>query len=293
MSDTTDISGNLFDTINSIFASIFSSVDNKIYEALDDVAFIKPGILFQTPFLKIFGESAFEGMLLVANSLVAGFVLIYVVTYLFSHVTNAKVQNPVQFILKTIIFVAIMNNSRWICSEIINIVSLISKAICEIGSNVLGQEISFSNFITQINNIMYSTQTSIEITSFDGIIKTFVTIGFMNLIFSYALRYIMIQVFILIFPIGILTLINTKTEWIFKSIGKAFISLLFEQVLISLILLLAFSFSFSNSDTMSKILYIGIIYALMKTNTYMYMIFGGISTSISNGIGMLSGRITQ
>ena len=68
---------------------------------------------------------------------------------------------------------------------------------------------------------------------------------------------------------------------------KAFISLLLEQVLVSLILVLSFSFSLSASDDLSKVLYIGIIYSLNKANTYMYMIFGGISTSISNNIGMM------
>jgi type II secretory pathway component PulC len=64
---------------------------------------------------------------------------------------------------------------------------------------------------------------------------------------------------------------------------------LLEQVLISIILLLSFSFSLSNT-TMSKILYIGIIYALMKANTYMYMIFGGITTTVSSGINMLANK---
>ena len=62
-----------------------------------------------------------------------------------------------------------------------------------------------------------------------------------------------------------------------------------EQVLIALILVLSFSFSFSLSSDLSKILYIGIIYSLMKANTYMYMIFGGISTSITNNVNMIKG----
>jgi hypothetical protein len=121
-------------------------------------------------------------------------------------------------------------------------------------------------------------------------IKTFTSMGFMNLIFMYALRYIMIQVFVLIFPFAMLCLINDRTEWIFKAVMKAFISLLFEQVLISIILVLAFSMSFSENTMLTKIMYIGIIYALMKANTYMYMIFGGITTSITNGINMLTNK---
>ena len=122
------------------------------------------------------------------------------------------------------------------------------------------------------------------------VLKFFSTVGFMNLIFTYSLRYVMIQVFVLIFPFSILCLINLKTEWIFKSLMKAFIFLLLEQVLIAIILVLEFSFSFLDNDIMSKVIYIGIIYALMKANTYMYMIFGGITTSISNNFNMLTNK---
>ena len=195
-----------------------------------------------------------------------------------------------QFIFKAIIFVGIMNGSLWICSQIINIIFLISSSICYIGKNLFNEEISFVNFISKINSSIYISNENISIASFDGIIKSFTTIGFVNLIFSYALRYIMIQVFILISPFSFLCLINDRSEWIFKSWIKAFLSLLFEQILISLILVLAFSFNISNIDTMSKILYIGIIYALIKANTYMYMIFGGITTSVGSGINMIANK---
>jgi hypothetical protein len=238
--------------------------------------------------VKIFGSSSTSGILLVCNALILGVLIFYITNYLFSHLTYSKVQTPMQFIFKAIIFVGVMNSSYWICLQIINIVSLISSSICDIGKELFNEEISFVNFITKINDSIYISG-EVEVTSFDGLIKTFTTIGFMNLIFSYALRYIMIQVFVMLFPFSILCLISDKTEWIFKAIMKAFISLLLEQVLISIILLLSFSFSLSNT-TMSKILYIGIIYALMKANTYMYMIFGGITTTVSSGINMLANK---
>jgi hypothetical protein len=263
-------------------------VDNSIYEILDKITFIDTDIIEQDNFVKIFGSDSSSGILLICNALILGILIFYIASYLFSHLTYSKVQTPMQFIFKAIIFVGIMNEAYWICLQIINIVSLVSSSICDIGKSLFQEEISFVNFITKINNSIYISG-DVEITSFDGIIKSFTTMGFMNLIFSYALRYIMIQVFVLLFPFAILCLISDKTEWISKAILKAFISLLLEQVLISIILVLAFSFTL-NDSTMSKILYIGIIYALMKANTYMYMIFGGITTSISSGINMLTNK---
>ncbi len=281
----------IIDSINDIFSKIFSSVDNGIYDILDKITFIDSKIIEKDSFIKLFGNNSASGILLVCNSLILGIFLFYVINYLFSYITYSKVQNPLAFIFKTIIFIALMNSSLWICKLIINIVSLISGSICEIGESLFGEEISFVNFITKINdNIYISNAEGLDVTSFDGIIKTFTTVGFMSLIFSYSLRYIMIQVFVLLFPFAILCGIYDKTSWIFKSLSKAFISLLLEQVLVALILVLSFSFSLSASNELSKVLYIGIIYSLTKANTYMYMIFGGITTSITSNIGAITNR---
>lgn len=285
MDENVNLTNSIMQSINEIFSNIFSSIDNNIYEILDKITFIDTGIIEKENFIKLLCEN---GILLVCNALVLGIVIFYVCSYLFSHITYSKVQSPMQFLFKSIIFVAIMNSSYWICTQIISINSLVTEAICDIGKSLFGEDISFINFITKINDSIYLSD--IDVISFNGIIKFFSTVGFMNLIFTYSLRYVMIQVFVLIFPFSILCLINLKTEWIFKSLMKAFIFLLLEQVLIAIILVLEFSFSFLDNDIMSKVIYIGIIYALMKANTYMYMIFGGITTSISNNFNMLTNK---
>lgn len=286
--EVTTSTTSILETINELFGNIFSSVDNSIYELLDNITFIDSDIVENGSISKLFGTSSTSGILLICNALILGIIIFYATNYLFSHLTYSKIQRPSQFIFKCVIFIGLMNESLWICSQIINIISLISGSIQSIGQQILGEEITFMNFIEKINNTIYSSNEEISITSFEGIIKSVTTIGFMSLIFSYALRYIMIQVFVLLSPFAFLCLINDRTDWIFKSWIKAFISLLVEQILISLILLLAFSIEFTADDTMSQIIYIGIIYALIKANTYMYMLFGGITTSVSNNIGMLT-----
>lgn len=281
MEEKINLTKSVVSTINEVFAKLFTSVDNNVYNILDKITFVDNSIIESENFLKIFGNN---GIIMICNSLVLGVLLYYATRYLFSHLINSKVQTPLQFIFKLIIFVIIMNNSYWICSQIINIISLISKNVLNIGEIIFGEEINFSSFINKIN-IRFKEE--ILVTSFDGIIKSFSTVGFINLIFSYSLRYIMIQIFALFFPFAILCLINEKTEWIFKSVVKSFILLLSEQVVISLILVLAFSINISGDDVMSKMLYVGIIYALMKANTYMYMMFGGVTTSINSGMNML------
>ena len=293
MEDTTTSTNSILEIINNIFGNIFSSVDNSIYELLDKITFINSSIIENNSFSKLFGTKSTEGILLICNALILGIIIFYATNYLFSHLTYSKIQTPSQFIFKCVIFIGIMNESLWICSQIINIISLVSSSIQYIGMQILGEEISFMNFIEKINDTIYTSSFILSITSFEGIIKSVTSIGFITLIFSYALRYIMIQIFVLLSPFVFLCLINDRTEWIFKSWIKAFISLLLEQVLIALILLLAFSMEFTSNDTLSQIIYIGIIYALMKANTYMYMLFGGITTSITNNFSMFNRNITN
>ena len=99
----------------------------------------------------------------------------------------------------------------------------------------------------------------------------------------------MIKVTILLIPFAFLSLINNSSSWFFKSWLKVFLSLLFIQPFISIILLIIFSMDFSSSDIFSKILCIGSLYALIKANSYIQHFIGGISTEITQNIKSMGG----
>ncbi len=278
----------ILNSINELFSKLFSSVDNSIYSVLDDITFVNPDILSNSAFQKILGSSSSEGILLICNSLILGFIIYYSINYLISHLTYSKIDSPKQFIFKCIIFIAIMNSSFWICEEIISIISIITNGISEIGLDLFNSKINFSNFINNINQNIYLSQDSFSIFSFDGIIKSFTSFGLINLVFTYSLRYIMIQIFVLLSPFAFLSLITNSSEWFFKVWIKTFLSLLLVQILISLILLLSFSIELTQNQNFSKLLYIGIIYALTKSNSYMKELFGGISLNINSSLTSFS-----
>ena len=102
----------------------------------------------------------------------------------------------------------------------------------------------------------------------------------MNLLFSYSLRYIILQVFLLFTPFALLSLIVSSTSWIFRSWFKCMFSLLIIQCFIPIVLIVIFSIDFSN-----KILFIGGIYALIKINSYVRELFGGVGIDVSNQFG--------
>lgn len=149
----------------------------------------------------------------------------------------------------------------------------------KLGNISFGKEICFSSLIKELNKIISIEGNNFNIFSLDGLMKSFITFGLFNLTFTYALRYIMLKVFILLCPFAILSLINKNSIWIFKSWSRIILSLLLLQTFISLILLIIFSISYNNS-IFSKLLYVGGIYALIKANQFIREFMGGLSTDV-------------
>ena len=72
----------IIDTINTILGNLFGSIDNNLYSILDDISFISSDILDDKNFENIFGTSASNGILLIANSLLLGIILYFSIRYL-------------------------------------------------------------------------------------------------------------------------------------------------------------------------------------------------------------------
>lgn len=271
-------------SINALFSNLFSSIDNNIYSILDEVTFINTDI-FNDSFLKdIFGVNSNTGILLIANSLVLAFVLFYIVKLLISHFSLVNIEKPFQFLFKLLLCTILMNCSFFLCEQIININSLISLAIREIGESIFNSNINFSELIIKLNNVISFDDTNFNLFSLDGLIKGFISLELISLLLNYSLRYILVKVFILLAPFAFLSLVSTSTNWIFKSWLKSFISLLVTQSFISLVLLLIFSININSSDLIFKLLYIASLYSLTKINSYVRELIGGISTDFSNNL---------
>lgn len=281
--DSTSIINVITQTINTLFKNLFSSIDNNIYATLDDITFIGGDILNDNFSAKVLGTSTTTGIIIIANALLIGLTIYYATKFLFSNYTMTQIEKPYQFIFKIFIITVCVNCSYFICEQVLNINYLISGSIREVGERVLNTNISFEELILRINSVIL-IDDSLNIFSFDGVIKSFTSISLLNLLFSYALRYVMIKVFVLLTPFAIITLLNNSTMWIFESWIKSVITLLFVQSFVSIILLVIFSMTFSMGDTFSKLIYIGSIYALIKANSLLRQIIGGITTEVSGGI---------
>ena len=123
ISNTTNITQVIIDTINSLLNTLFSSIENSVYETLDDLAFISTDILDNTIFQKLFGYHYNNGLLIIANSLLLAVCLYYCFKLVYSHFTGIQIERPYQFVFKLLIF------GIFIIIYIIDIISSFHKGV--------------------------------------------------------------------------------------------------------------------------------------------------------------------
>lgn len=276
----------ILDTINTLFSHLFSSIDNRLYPLLDDITFISEDFLNHSFLENILGSSSQNGIILIANSILIGFIIYYAISSFISYFTFSPHQKPISFIFKLFLYTILMNFSFFFCEQLISLNSLISLSFRSLGEALFSRPICFATFIEELNSIISIGGEDFNLFCIDGIMRSFISFGLFNLVFTYSLRYVMLKIFVLISPFAILTLVLDKTSWFFKAWFRSFLTLLLVQNLISLILLVAFSVNFEDSF-FSQLLYVGCIYALIRANSYVRQIFGGISTDVSTGFSSL------
>lgn len=198
-----------------------------------------------------------------------------------------KLQTPYQFVCKLLLVALIINCSLDICGVLLNFNSNISSVIRSVGEDLFETEICFSNLETKINAYIGDINNTFNIFSVQGFLKAFSSVGILNLILSYSLRFIMVKIFILIFPFALLSLLNESSSYIFKSYIKSFVSLLLTQSIVALVLLIIFSLDFRGNTLLSQVIFIGALYTLTRVNYFMKELIGGVSTTIYSGASSL------
>lgn len=271
------------ESINQILNQIIASIDNKIYPLLDDIIFINENITDDVYINKILGEGQNRGILLIANTLFIGILLYYVIDILVKINIYENRNYIFKILFRVFLSAVLLNNSLFICSSIINIFSNIGLAIRNIGENIFNQNICFTELVNKINTVIYVAETESSIFSLDGILKSLTSISLINLMFSYALRYVVVKILIIISPFAFMGIALEPFSWITKKWIKIMISTMCIQILVSIILLIIYSIDF-NSNIFSKIIYIGGIYGLINANRLINEYMGGINMDVNSGI---------
>ena len=180
-----------------------------------------------------------------------------------------------------------MNGSFFIVEQILTLNFNICSLIKGLGEDLFGKNICFTELIKEINSNLSITENNIDIFTLDGLIQGTLNISLLNLVFSYSLRYVMIKIFVLLSPFAFLSLTLESTSHFFKSWYRSLFSLLFIQILVAIVILLLFSMDYSKENLINKFIYMGGIYALIRANSIVRELLGGISTSVQSGITSL------
>lgn len=226
------------ETINTLCNSLFDSIRNIIFPLLDEIVFIDNDIVESAYMEKLFGTSLTSGVLILANCLLTAFVLYYCIRLIISNLTGTNIESPGKFFIKTILVSILMNYSLSICTFLIDSTCNFTSFFCYLGKDIFGKEISF---VTLTNEITKTLNDSFNMFSIDGILSSTLSISSFSLIINFAFRYIILKVLILLSPFIMLCLINNSTSFLIKSWVKCFLSLLFLQVVVAIILLLPFA----------------------------------------------------
>lgn len=273
-----------------MFSNLLASINDNIQKYLDDLVFINRGITKNL--IQIIGGTPFTGVTLICNSLVYGFLLYYAISYFLSHITYSQIEKPFQFIFKLLLCTIALNFSEYLCSSVISLFSTISEIILDICTPLLDFDISFNSLLESVIPDDYFTTKSFNLFHFDGILKSTISFGFLSLSVSYAVRYILLKVLVVLSPFAILSLCSTKTSWFFKSWFKSFFALLFLQIFVAIILVVCFIID--NREPLSlpsQLFYLGMIYSLFKANSFIKEFIGGFSTDINLSIPNLSSML--
>lgn len=242
----------MIQTINSLFDFLFSSINNQVYSTLDDITFLTTDIIHSEYFENIFGTSTTNGILLIANSFLFGFILYYLTKLLLADFSIIQTESPFSFLLKLLLVAILLNCSFFLCEQLVWLFSILSSSIRELGEILFNKNICFSELVKQLNSTISVESTSFNLFSFDGLMKSTISISLLTLLFSYSLRYVFVKILILLSPFAILTLLAPSTYWFFKAWFRNFLSLLIVQSIISLVLLLIFSQPFGSDDFISQ-----------------------------------------
>ena len=176
-----EIASNL---ISSLVNSLLTSLDSNVFSVLDELAFIKSSSISDTYFHSFFTKQF--NIITLSEALLFGFLLYYAISYLFSFLTCSHFQKPISFISRLFFSALLIHFSLPICEKVLDFFYLISSILRTLGSYIFPFELSFSILYDKISKLFFSDLTvPFKFFSFDGILKSFLSFGFVNLLFTF------------------------------------------------------------------------------------------------------------
>lgn len=274
--DTNSILGN----INIIADKMLKSVETQVYPLLDQILDIKSDILNMEPISKIFNSSGANGIVIIANSFIIFFTIYYIYEQVIGLYNGSKVDNIFLFIIKMVVIIILVNNSYYICSQILDLFTTFSETFDIFIDNVIGKKANFDT----LKSVIISTKSSFDndFLSMEGIISGIISFGSVSILINLSIRYITIIFLVIISPIAIVCMSSRLTKEFSKTWIKLLITNLFLQIIIKLIILIPSSFE-NTGEYIHKVLLVGCVYLLYRVNVFSKELMGKF---VSNNRGI-------
>lgn len=280
----------LNNAISTLIDKLLVSVDNNVFSILDELVFIDKSILTDKYFISFFTKSF--SIVSLSKALLFGVLIYYAVSYLFSLLTCCNSQKPLQFLTKFFFSAILIHFSSSICEYIIDLFDLITNILRELGVILFSLQLSFSLIYERISTMFLSDLSNMpSFFSFDGILRALISFGFVNLLFTYSVRFIFVKILILMSPFAFLSVALDQTKWIFKIWLKNFIGQLCAQLFICIILLIMFSFHNNFNLTITKLLYVASLMCLIKASSFVKDFTSGFTSDVSTGLSNIKNSL--
>lgn len=279
----TDIVNNSF---SSLVNNLLTSVDNDVFSVLDELVFVNSSSITDKYVISFITKRF--GMVSLCQALLFAFLLYYIISYFFSLFTCSNFQKPLSFVFKLFVSAVLIHFSALVCEKTLDFFELLTNILRELSAFVFSSQLSFSLLYSNIQDTFFSASyQTFQFFSFNGIIKTTISFCFINLLFTYSVRFIFIKILVLISPFAFLSLALDQSSWIFKIWLKNFIGQLFIQLFICVILLIMFSFSDTSDLVIVKLLYLASIVCLIKASSFIKDFTSGFTSDISSSISSI------
>ena len=265
---------NILNNLNQLSTQFFQTVEEEVYKTLDKLVSIKVNILTEQPLNSIFVNNSENAMILIANTLILFFITYYIFTQLISLFNGNKAENIYIFIFKVIIITLVINNSYFICETILDLNEKFEDIVSYYGKEITKNEISFTNLKERIIDVQDFLNT--DLISLDGIIKGVISFGSITILINFSIRYVIIVLLILLFPIFASMCLSNVTINMFFNYLKTLIMMLLTGSIVKIIMILPLVYKDVDS-IMYKIVLVGSIYVIYKLNTYVKEMFANIN----------------
>ena len=253
------------ENFNELLNKLYTSVESRGYELIDEISNISEDIFLKEPLKTITSSECLNYIFLLLNITLFGIILYSTCKMLLSLYNGNEVMGFYRFIFKIVIILIISQSSYDICKEIVNInynfTSLVSSMLEEIADKKINYKVLPADIKSVEEYFMLDDKINVE-----GLSKLIICIYVINLLIIFSIRYVYINISIMLSPFLILLSLLKETQGLCKMWIKLFVFCLSVQTINKVILFIPITAK--EDKSIYSVVLIGTLLFISKLNCY-------------------------